>query len=344
MNWSSIEKRLLFLMLVTDLHSGMGKAVSGAVDNPIQRGSPAYIPLIRGSSIKGALSNRYFKRVGKRSRDEKEIWAPIFGDVDESAASFTVLDAHPLLIPVPSLKGGYAYVTSPALLNRFALIADMTGKDMLVNEALEALAPGGREPCGRECYVEEESKVLLSVEALQNEECVVIEPLLVLKPARRAYEISKLTRTLIRNSQALNIALEVEGHVVLISDDMLSLVLEHVITATPRIRLKYKEKVVETGPWWEETLPKGTLLYTAFIARNSRIPLKREVLKGLKKFISFRELGLEIDGDKAEIQLKPSHIFQIALGQKSPLYLFLGADKSSGKGLIKVIWYGRGIS
>ena len=331
----SIEKRLLFLMPVTNLRSGMGSAISGAVDNPIQRGGPAGLPLIRGSSIKGSLSSRYFNRMGKKGRDEKKVWAPIFGALEESAASFNVLDAYLLLFPVASLQGGYAYVTSPSLLNRFARIAHITGEDSLADKALSFR---GGEPFGRECYVEEGSSVLINIEIPQGDGCVIIEPLFVLKPAKKIHKMSELAKALVERIQKSDMLLKIQGHVVLLSDDMLNLVLEHTIPVTPRVRLRYKEKTVRTGPWWEEALPKGTLLYTAFIARESRVPFKREILRELRKLIPLEELSLELSGGKAEIRLKPSHIFRIVLEAEAPLYLFLGANESSGRGLVEVIW------
>ena len=109
---------------VTHLHVGSGK-VSGEVDLPVQRDEFGF-PCIYSSSLKGALKSALSyaaaKQPGTSANWRTLIWS-LMGPDPEPEESFessvTLLDAYLLAMPVRSLKGVYAYVTTPTLLRRF---------------------------------------------------------------------------------------------------------------------------------------------------------------------------------------------------------------------------------
>src|SRR5687768_9047061 len=105
---------LTLIHALTPLHAGTGQAV-GAIDLPIARERPTGIPLLPGSSLKGAL----------RARTQDPAWkTAIFGpdtpNASDHAGAVQFSDAHLLLLPVRSLWGTFAWVTSPYLLQRFS--------------------------------------------------------------------------------------------------------------------------------------------------------------------------------------------------------------------------------
>ena len=107
-----MNTRLTLIHAVTPLHAGTGHAV-GAIDLPIARERPTGIPLLPGSSLKGAL----------RARSEGEHKLALFGpettNASDHAGAVQFADAHLLLLPVRSLWGTFAWVTSPYLVQRF---------------------------------------------------------------------------------------------------------------------------------------------------------------------------------------------------------------------------------
>lgn len=124
------KANLMFLYTETSLHAGSGTSL-GIVDLPIQREKYTDFPLIQASGIKGAV-REWFEFRDKDKKNSKKIdltFGPDKIGVDESgyAAAITFTDARILLFPVRSLKGIFAYCTSPTVLERFRRDAEIAG-------------------------------------------------------------------------------------------------------------------------------------------------------------------------------------------------------------------------
>jgi CRISPR-associated protein Cmr4 len=107
---------------------GAGSAI-GAIDSPIQREVHTQHPMFAGSGLKGALRhhfNRAWPRAEGDSSKPNSMISRIFGP-DTSASDFagalSLSDAQLVALPVRSLKGGFAYVTSPLALARLQRLA-----------------------------------------------------------------------------------------------------------------------------------------------------------------------------------------------------------------------------
>ncbi len=96
-----------FIKTITPLHMGSGNDL-GVVDMPIQRESHTQFPKIEASSLKGSLRKEY---EGKNKED-------LFGKSDKRG-ELSFSDARILFFPIKSVKGLFAYVTCPFVLNRF---------------------------------------------------------------------------------------------------------------------------------------------------------------------------------------------------------------------------------
>ncbi len=108
------QAKPLFLIVETPLHAGSGSDL-GIVDLPIQREKHTDYPKIEASGLKGSI-REIFEAHG--SKDEIElVFGPETGDLHAGALGFT--DARLLLFPVKSVKGVFAWVTCPAVLERF---------------------------------------------------------------------------------------------------------------------------------------------------------------------------------------------------------------------------------
>lgn len=120
--------RPLFLHCLSPLHAGTGSDL-GYIDLPIQREKHTGFPKVEASSLKGALREIFEQNtdelqvpfdVTKKVNEKNNIdlsFGPESGDAHAGAIGFT--DARLLLFPVKSLKGIFAWVTCPRVLEKF---------------------------------------------------------------------------------------------------------------------------------------------------------------------------------------------------------------------------------
>lgn len=120
--------RPLFLHCISPLHAGTGSDL-GYIDLPIQREKHTGFPKVEASSLKGALREVFegnaenltapfdtIKQVNQKNNIDLSF-GPESGDSHAGALGFT--DARLLLFPVKSLKGIFAWVTCPRVLEKF---------------------------------------------------------------------------------------------------------------------------------------------------------------------------------------------------------------------------------
>ena len=113
------QAKPLFLIVETPLHAGSGSDL-GIVDLPIQREKHTDYPKIEASGLKGSIREIFESQAksGQIKKCEVElVFGPEEGDLHAGALGFT--DARLLLFPVKSVKGVFAWVTCPAVLERF---------------------------------------------------------------------------------------------------------------------------------------------------------------------------------------------------------------------------------
>lgn len=117
----------LFFICETPLHAGSGNDL-GIVDLPIQREKHTSFPKIESSSLKGAIresiEGEFIKQKADKAIERKnDIVFALFGPEDAGnnahigALGFS--DARLLLFPVKSMKGVFAWVTCPKVLDQF---------------------------------------------------------------------------------------------------------------------------------------------------------------------------------------------------------------------------------
>ena len=124
--------QLVFYYAVSPVHMGAGSAI-GAIDSPIQREVHTQHPMFAGSGLKGALRhhfNRAWPRAEGDDRKANSLINRIFGPdtgASDFAGALSLSDAQLVALPVRSLKGGFAYVTSPLALARLHRLATQSG-------------------------------------------------------------------------------------------------------------------------------------------------------------------------------------------------------------------------
>jgi len=107
-----MNAKLLFIHALSSLHPGTGQG-AGVIDLPVAREAATGIPYLPGSSLKGVLRDRC------PDADRVSVFGPETTNADAHAGSVVFADQRLLLLPVRSLAGTMAWVTSPFILQRF---------------------------------------------------------------------------------------------------------------------------------------------------------------------------------------------------------------------------------
>jgi CRISPR-associated protein Cmr4 len=123
-----MKRHLLTLYTRTPLHVGSGTSVD-VIDLPIMRERITGFPVIPSTSLKGVLLQAAREKWGNpRENRVPEIGKILFGGVDEeegerqqksNAGCVQIMEAKLLAFPVRSLAGCFAWLTCPAILERF---------------------------------------------------------------------------------------------------------------------------------------------------------------------------------------------------------------------------------
>ncbi len=248
------DASLLFLHALTGLHPGSGTAL-GVVDLPIQRERHTGWPNIPASSLKGVLKDAC-RRTSADEATVKVVFGPDTDAASEHAAAVAITDARLLAFPVRSLKGVFAWVTCPAVIDRLRRDLALTtgGPGML--PAVPALA-ANQSACpadspllvdaGKRIMLEEfEFDVRADAGAFGSwmaERAVSDEP----------------TKARLRS------------HLVILHDDDFGHFVRHATEVIARIGLDYERKTVRQGAlFYEEFLPPETLFYALALIGPSR--------------------------------------------------------------------------
>jgi CRISPR-associated protein Cmr4 len=287
---------------LSPLHAGTGQAV-GAIDLPIARERPTGIPLVPGSSIKGALR--------ARSDPAAEITRAVFGPdtaaSSEHAGGVQFSDAHLALLPVRSVAGTYAWVTSPYLLRRLARDAAEAGLALptavpgpasvahcaVLSTTLTLSAPGaGEGPPQRRVVLEDldfQAAVLDAADA----------------PLRQVG--GELGRRLFPDAavDAAHWRQSLLDRLCLVHDDVMALLLETATEVSARVRLNEDTKTVARGAlWYEEALPAESVLAGLALASDLAASGKREKHTAgelLEHLTSLTRKGMVQLGGKANV-------------------------------------------
>lgn len=247
---SSSKHGVLFIHALTGLHPGSGTAL-GVVDLPVQRERHTQWPVIPGSSLKGVL------RDALREKLEKDNWYSVFGpetsDAHEHAGALAVTDARILAFPVRSLRGVFAWVTCPAVLQRLNRDLALVGFP-----GLSGIPELGKEKAA--CH--EKSPLLLEGNKMVLEEFEFT----------RAGAADSLAGWVAKHAAGdPDTQDRIKTHLAVLHDDDFTHFVRHATEVSARIGLDYEQKTVKDGAlFYEEFLPPETLFYALTIADKGR--------------------------------------------------------------------------
>lgn len=235
---------------ITPLHPGSGSRISGLADLPVQREAGTNLPVIYGSSLKGAL-----RSWASRKMDEskiEEIFGPPPGRGDEGMGNAVFLDAKMLFLPVRSLKGVYGWITSPFILKR-------------LKRDLDVLSEFSGNKIGNilfENYKVKENEALASKNSelkfpLAEKDRIVLEDHVL---DYREDEMKFLG--MFEDRQKFGeLKQELERKLAIVHDDVFMRIMERALEITPHIEIN-KETGTVKNLWFQEDLPSETIMYS----------------------------------------------------------------------------------
>ena len=238
----------LFLYLESSLGVGSGEA-GGAVDIPIQRETATGYPVVPGSSLKGVLRARAWAQ--QATPELLRLLGSAPESEDKQPSSVTLSDALPLLFPVRSLRGVFAWATSAEAWARFGRELAAYGVKLTPpplpapRPDAAAVAPGTPLLTTRQnlvleelCFTAQPAAEVAALGAWLAEHALPDEPIFACWRERATHGVVVLAEEYFRHFLA------------------------HGTQITPRIRIDPRTGTAAEGALWtEEYLPPETLLF-----------------------------------------------------------------------------------
>lgn len=242
---------LTFVHALSPLHAGTGQGI-GVIDLPIARERATNLPFIPGSTVKGVLRDECESSAVHQARCDNIFGPKVVEDQTAYAGSANFTDQRLLCLPVRSLLGTFAWVTSPFILQR------------LLRDALDAKIDG--------------LPTSVPVPGSAEENCCVCDPC-ALRLTQGVIMLEDLDLTSVADSVENTVAWAnwigrqvfpespewqemFRQRFCIVHDDVLNFLVDTSTEVTARNKLLDDVKTVEKGGlWYEEALPTETILY-----------------------------------------------------------------------------------
>lgn len=240
--------KIYWLQTISPLHVGAGRGV-GFVDMPVIREKATEWPYVPGSSVKGVLRDYFDPK--KDPKTVETVFGQQKSDDLSNAGSLVMTDAHIVCLPVRSLYGTFAYVTSPLVLTRLA--RDMKAAGYTSLPKLPSL-PGrgdGKEP---------ENALITRDSAIAMNGKVFLEDLDFSTKETGAQEWAETLSKLVFPDDATWQGI-FKSRFTIIPDDTFTFLANTATEVTPHIAIDSESKTVaRQALWYEESLPSETIL------------------------------------------------------------------------------------
>jgi CRISPR-associated protein Cmr4 len=275
---TSNQGAVLFLYAETPLHVGAGSDL-GAVDLPLQRERMSGLPMVQGSGLKGAWRETAREWAGKDS-ERRAVVGDLFGpeppvkgegdaqangeptatqEPESWAGAAAFRDARLLLLPLRAVHGGWAWATSPMVLQRLARDLSLFG---VAPPSWAWLTPRTEECAvvGPNCEVAKEGWLGIEDFAYDAEANDLVKELAAFLaqalPATPAYQWFRE---------------RLAGQLVILADEELRHLAQTATEVTIRVRMDRETGTVEQGGLWsEESFPAESLLWTLVAVSDAR--------------------------------------------------------------------------
>lgn len=271
-----MNAKLTFVHALTPLHPGTGRGI-GVIDLPVAREVATGIPYLPGSSFKGVLRDHCVDK-----KDRKNLFGPDTVNASDHAGSVQFSDQRLLLMPVRSLAGTFAWVTSPFILRRFAREYESVGLGD---------CPSLPKIAGEQNAVVTENEKLV----VRNGR-IILEDLELQKDKKQNADAWAETLGNLIFPDAAEWQGFLQERLCLVHDDILNFLLETATELIARIKMDDDSKTVQKGGlWYEEALPAETVLSGIIAAQQ----IKANTLKpadALQKVAALTAATLQFGG------------------------------------------------
>jgi CRISPR-associated protein Cmr4 len=309
---------LLGIHAQTSLHPGTGTAL-GTVDLPVQRERHTHWPCVAGSALKGVLRDAYrnkvahsadlanldrwddkegsdrIERSGKprqqadNTLDVAELFGPPTAGSSEFAGALSVTDARLLAYPVRSLRGVFAWVTCPAVLERLQRDVALAKLTLPPLGSLDIPSDQAMVPDGCPCLMGKEHFLVLEEFEFKKSSKFLDAGLLqwLAENLLPASEVYKRTRE------------RFQKQLVVLSNDDFTHFVRFATEVAARVGLDYETKTVKDGAlFYQEFLPAESLFYSVVLASPSRSRRNGDPATLLKRLQEHLPEVLQIGGDE----------------------------------------------
>lgn len=304
---------LLSLHALTSVHWGAGASI-GTVDLPIQRERHTDWPNGAGSALKGVLRDACREGLqlngNRKAADEDPRIRRLFGSAksgseESNAGALSVSDARLLAMPVRSLKGVFAWISCPTVIDRLKRDASLVGL---------SLPDGAYEPADQQAFVTRDCPLKVS-----NNEYLQLDDE-TLKVGTTSIDVLAewIGRHCLPDSpEYVSTRNRFIRQFVIVPDNVFTHFSKYATEVVARIGLDYNTRTVKTGAlFYQELLPAESLMYAVLLVNSSRTG--NDAASGADTLISLHEL------------LKCMQTLQV------------GGDETTGKGFCAVHFSSRG--
>lgn len=361
---------IFIIEALTHLHVGSGKT-GGAIDLPVQRDENGY-PCIYASSLKGALKTSLLHGAIKMGHTKdvaldlvRALLGSEPGDEESFQSSVAILDAYLLAMPARSLKGVYAYVTTPTLLRKFKQYLDLysaiqigTSKDASASSS-QNVTSNSQSPLSQishtlETLIEEadnlsENQYLclqynnlcekVQIQNLDNK--IVLVEDMVLDP----YQSRKNPDDNNLKSFYHNLSIT-EKPIIVLNDTTGKEVIDRSILVLAHVSLN-ENKTVDNGPWTTEYIPSKTrflsmalykkpqiskAMLEKYLQNNNQNKNSNLIEKTYTDVLQKLFPNIKVTANYAEVTKKA---FQ-SLIEELQNYIIIGGRETVGKGIVKL--------
>lgn len=226
---------LYTLQTLTHLHAGSGEANVGTVDNLIQRDPSTGLPVIHASSLKGAI-REHCTREGMDRNTIKTIFGGEPKMNERLQGAFRFFDGRLLAIPVRSDKAPFLMATCPSVLKDFKQTLEMFHKTCPIDlsQLPEVTTPIVSNLQFQDAYIEDLDK----------------------KAVLKVFKINGLEQFIGNHP------------IVLLSDKDFSMLCNE--QHLPVIAHNYLENGISKNLWYEQVLPRLTVLYFMLLTPDDK--------------------------------------------------------------------------
>ena len=247
------ESDIMFMYAETSVHVGGGESV-GAIDLAIARERYTDFPFIPSSGIKGAIRS-WWENNGDNDTDI------IFGpenDGAEHAGAAIFTDARLLLFPVRSLKGVFAWITCPLVIERFKRDLRIADNEDDIN--IDQLKPA-----------DEDTAIVPKNSENLSDGNIVLEEYTFEGQEKNISGLTGFLRKAFPDDKAHSYwKKKLDTNLIILHDDAFRDFVKSSTEVQARIRIDSKTKTVNDGAlFYQENLPSDTLLYTVAATHDS---------------------------------------------------------------------------